>query len=305
MSTTVDQVYVDEFNANLRQLAQQKFARLKDTVQNVSSNAESYSWDRLGKMEAIQKTSKIQPTQLAQLSDGPLFDTQFSRRTALAKTFNVSEYIELEDQIQAKVAINSGVMQSMGMAMARAHDDEIIRAMGDDALDGDGNAVIFPDGSGPTGLNQVIGDYSAPISFDIVTEVQEKFLENDIQGDVQKTMVVGPKQVRKLLQLTEQTSGDFVQREALQRLSQNLIVPNWMGFRWICSTRLLAPQAGELDCYAYTDRALGMAINSGMRTFIQQDPAHSYAYAMYAASTYGAVRVEDEQIVKVSLADTL
>jgi len=96
-----------------------------------------------------------------------------------------------------------------------------------------------------------------------------------------------------------------VQREALQRLSQNLIVPNWMGMRWVCSTRLLAPSAGEIDCYAYTDRALGMAINSNLRTFIQQDPAHSYAYAMYAASTYGAVRVEDEHIVKISLADTL
>jgi len=297
MSTTVNQVYVDEFNANLRQLAQQKYARLKDTVQNVSSNAESYSWDRLGPMEAVQKTQKIQPTQEAQLS-GPLFDTQFSRRTAIAKTFNVSEYIELEDQIQAKVAINSGVMQSMGMAMARAHDDEIIRAMGDDALDGDGNAVPFP-------AAQVIGDNSSPISFDTITEVQERFLENDIQGEVAKTIVVGPKQIRKLLQLTEQTSADFVQREALQRLSQNLIVPNWMGMRWVCSTRLLAPSAGEIDCYAYTDRALGMAINSNLRTFIQQDPAHSYAYAMYAASTYGAVRVEDEHIVKISLADTL
>ena len=297
MSTTVDQVYVDEFNSNLRQLAQQKYARLKDTVQNVSSNAESYSWDRLGPMEAVEKTQKIQPTSEAQ-SSGPLFDTQFSRRTAIARTFNVSEYIELEDQIQAKVAINSGVMQSMGMAMARAHDDEIIRAMGDDALDGDGSTVAFP-------AAQVVGDGTAPISFDMVTEVQERFLENDIQGEVAKTIVVGPKQVRKLLQLTEQTSGDFVQREALQRLSQNLIVPNWMGMRWICSTRLLAPSAGELDCYAYTDRALGMAINSNLRTFIQQDPAHSYAYAMYAASTYGAVRVEDEHIVKISLSDTL
>ena len=304
MSTTVNQVYIDEFNANLRQLAQQKYARLKDTVQNVSSNAESYSFDRLGPMEAVKKEQKIQPTQEAQLS-GPLFDTQFSRRTAIAKTFNVSEYIELEDQIQAKVAINSGVMQSMGMAMARAHDDEIIRAMGDDALDGDGNAVPFPDGTGPTGLNQIVGDGSSPISFDTITEVQERFLENDIQGEVAKTIVVGPKQIRKLLQLTEQTSADFVQREALQRLSQNLIVPNWMGMRWICSTRLLSPGADQIDCYAYTDRALGMAINSNMRTFIQQDPAHSYAYAMYAASTYGCVRVEDEHIVKISLADTL
>lgn len=297
MSSTVSQVYIDEFNQYLRQLAQQKYARLRPKIMEVSSGAETYSFDRLAPMEAVQKIEQIQPTRDAQ-PGGPFFDAQFSRRTAIAKTFNVAEYIEQEDQIQAKIDIKGGLVQSMGYAMARAWDDEVIRAFGDDALDGDGALVPFPP-------DQVVGDGTAPISFDFVTEVQEKFLENDIQGDEIKCMVVGPTQIRKLLQLTEQTSSDYVTREALQRLTQNLVVPNWMGFTWICSTRLLVPDPGELNCYAFTPKAIGMAMNRDVTTFIQQDPAHSFAWALYSQSTYGAVRVEDEQIVQMHLADTL
>lgn len=305
MSDSISQVYIDEFNAQLRQLAQQKYARLRPKITEVSSGAESYSFDRLAPMEASIKTDRIQPTQEPQIpqinppnTGGPFFEADFSRRTAIAKTFNVSDYVEQEDQIKAKIDIKGGLVESMGMAMARAYDDEIIRAFGDDALDGDGASVPFDP-------NQIVGDYQSPISFDFVTEVQEKFLQNDIQGEEMKCMVVGPTQIRKLLQLTEQTSSDYVTREALQRLSQNLIVPNWMGFTWICSTRLLAPQVGEISCYAFTQKAIGLAMNRDVTTFVQQDPAHSFAWALYSQSTYGAVRVEDEQIVQMQLADTL
>ena len=290
MSATINNVYIDEFNAYLRHLAQQEYARLKPKVFEVTSGGESYSFDRVGPQEASQKTTRAQPT--------PLTDYPFSRRTATAKTFNVGELIEHEDQIQAKVDIKGGLVRAMGMSMARAYDDEIIRAFGSDALDGDGALIPFP-------VAQVVGDGTAPISFDLVTEVQEKFLENDIQGEVMKCFVIGPTQVRKLLQLTEQTSSDYVTKEALQRLSQGLIVPNWMGFTWICSTRLLSPSAGEIDCWAFTERAMGLAINRDITTFVQQDPSRSYAWSLYSQATYGAVRVEDEHIVRVHLLDSL
>lgn len=290
MSVTINNVYIDEFNAYLRLLAQQEYARIRTKVYEVSSGGESYSFDRVGPQEASQKTTRDQTT--------PITDYPFSRRVALAKTFDVGELIEYEDQIQAKVDIKGGLVRSMASSMARAYDDEIIRAFGDDALDGDGASIPFP-------IAQVVGDGTEPISFDIVTEVQELFLENDIQGEVLKCFVIGPTQVRKLLQLTEQTSSDYVTREALQRLSQGLIVPNWMGFVWICSTRLLSPDTGEIDCWAFTERAIGLATNRDITTFIQQDPSTSFAWRLYSQATYGAVRTEDEHIVRVHLADTL
>jgi len=290
MSVTINNTYIAEFNAYLRQLAQQEYPRLKMKVMEVSSGGETYAFDRVGPQEASQKTTRAQPT--------PVTDYPFSRRVAQAKTFDVGELIEHEDQIQAKVDIKGGLVRAMGMSMARAYDDEIIRAFGADALDGDGANVVFP-------VSQVVGDGTDPISFDIITEVQELFLTNDIQGEVLKCFVIGPTQVRKLLQLTEQTSSDYVTREALQRLTQGLIVPNWMGFLWICSTRLLAPSVGEIDCWAFTQRAIGLAINRDITTFVQQDPSRSYAWSLYSQATYGAVRVEDEHIVKVHLLDSL
>jgi len=290
MSATINNTYIAEFNQYLRHLASQEYSRLDGTVDTVSCGGETYSFDRVGNKEASQKTSRAQPT--------PITDYDFSRRTAVVKTFDVGELIEHEDQIQAKVSISGGLVKEMAHSMARAKDDEIIRAFGADALDGDGSAVPFP-------AEQIVGDGAAPISFDFVTEVQEKFLDNDLQGEVRKYFVISPKQVRKLLQLTEQTSSDFVTREALQKLNAGLIVPNWMGFTWICSTRLLSPAGGEIDCWAYTDRAIGMALNRDVTTFMQQDPSRSYAWSLYSQATYGAVRVHDEHIVRCHLADTL
>ena len=287
MSTSINETYIAEFNQELRHLASQAYARLRVGVTVVSSGGETYSFDRVAPKEAATKATRAQAT--------PVTDYDFSRRTATAKTFDVGELIEQEDQIQAKVNISGGLIQEMARSMARAQDDELIRAMGADALDGDAQNVAFPAG-------QKIDESGNTITFDMITRVQEKFLENDIQGEVQKFFVIGPAQVRKLLQLTEQTSSDFVTREALQKLNAGLIVPNWMGFTWICSTRLLEA-TGNRACYAFTKRAIGMAINRDISTFMQQDPSRSYAWSLYSQATYGAVRVEDEQIVELTVAD--
>ncbi len=297
MSTTIQNTYIAEFNQYLRHLASQTYSRLDGTVETVSCGGETYSFDLVGNKEATPKINRAQPT--------PVTDYPFSRRTAEVRTFNCGELIEFEDQIQAKVSIQGGLVKEMAASMARAKDEEIIRAFGADAMGEGGTMIPFPDGDGPTGLNQIVGDGTAPISFDFVTEVQEKFLENDLQGEVRKYFVISPKQVRKLLQLTEQTSSDFVTREALQKLNAGLIVPNWLGFTWICSTLLQSPNSGEIDCWAYTDRAIGMAMNRDATTFMQQDPSRSYAYSLYTQATYGAVRVQDRHIVRCHLADTL
>jgi hypothetical protein len=130
-------------------------------------------------------------------------------------------------------------------------------------------------------------------------------MKNDIDPSIPKCFVVGPTQVRKLMQLTEQTSGDYVNTAALQQLTASGIVPNWMGFTWIMSTRLLIPQATELSCLAFTKRALGLQVNKDVWVRVAEDPSISFAWRIYAALTMGAVRVEDEQIVHVLVKDAL
>lgn len=290
MAVTISNAYIQTFERTVRQLAQQGVSRVRPYVTERSENSQKHNWDRLGKGAAVQKVATLVATPAQQLA--------WSRRVSIAQTWHAGEAVEQEDIVQMLIDPNSAVAENLAMSMRRAMDDIIITAATGNATDGAGGAVAFPAG-------QLIGDGTTPISFDMVTAVQELFMTNDITPDIEKVFVVGPTQVRKLMQLTEQTSADYVQRQALQTLSSTGIVPNWMGFTWVMSTRLLVPLAGQLSCLAFTKRALGFHVPRDITVRVQEDPSVSFAWRLYAYATAGATRVEDEQIVHVKVKNSL
>ena len=296
MANTISNVYIQTFERTLRFLAQQMETKLRGTVQERSVNSEKHNWERLGVIEASDKSGRLVAT--------PVQDTPWSRRVSVPGTFHAGDSTEQEDVVQMLIEPNSNLARELAYAMRRKTDDILIAAATGTALDGDGGAVAFD------WANQSVGDYASPISFDAITAVQEAFMKNDIDPQVPKVAVIGPTQVRKLLQLTEMTSSDFVHREYLQRLTASGIVANWMGFTWICSTRLLdgadtGGGGGTLDCLFYTDRAIGLQVNRDISARVAEDPTVSFAWRIYSYATMGAVRVEDEQIVALKVKDAM
>jgi hypothetical protein len=295
-NATVHQSYVDEFRDHVRHLSQQKYSRLRHTVDNDSFQSETGRWDRLSSGDSAAKTRKMATPETGRV---------WSTRIAIATPYNDAEVTEVEDPSKMITDPNSQIVQSLGMSMGRRFDDLIIAAATGNAVStdrtiatGDTNPpnIAFPAG-------QEVGDYTGYINFDVITAIQEKFLENDIDVLVPKYAVVGPKQVRKMMQLTEQTSSDYV-RSSLDELSATGITQNWMGFTWIMSTRLLAPLANQLDCLFYTDQAMGLHTPQDMVTFVERDPSLSYAWRPYCQIDSGAVRIEDEHIVRFKANDT-
>ena len=195
--------------------------------------------------------------------------------------------IEHEDKVQMLVNPESAYAQNQAAAMNRRQDRLIIAAATSTALDADAGAQALP-------AAQIKGTGAAPISFDLVTQAQEQFMIGEVMPDEMKVMVVGPTQVRKLMQLTENTSADYVQANRLQQYG---IAPNWMGFTWIVSNWLQAPAAGQLDCLAFTKKAIGLAVNQNTFTRISENPSYQYMWQVFSQWTMGAVRVEDEHIV--------
>lgn len=288
MVATIDKVYVNTYESNVRHLAQQGITRLRPWVMERSVQSEAHNWERIAATTAVQKTTRETPT--------PNQETAWSRRKSIPVTYHTGDVTEHEDIVQMIVDPNSNYARAQSKAMKRAHDDEIISAATGDSRDGDGNVVAFP-------VSQIVqAGYASELSFDIVTEVSERFMENDIDPDEEKVAVIGPKQARKLLQLTEATSGDY---NALKPLTSKGYVESWMGYTWLVSTRLLSPAADQIDCFFMTRRALGLQMNKDIWARITEDPSISYAWRVYCASTFGAIRVEDEHIVWAQLADTL
>lgn len=287
MAINIDNAYIDTFENNVRHLAQQSQSRLRMCVQEVSVQSEKHSWERMAANNNASLKTRRQAT--------PENDSDWSNRTSIAATYDIGDTSEQEDPVQMLVDPNSNIARSIGMGMKRQQDDVIIAAATGAALDKSGASNAFP-------ASQVVGDGTGVFTFDGVTEVYQKFMDNDIEPDVTKYMVIGTTQLRKMQQLTEYTSSDYVNVKAL---ASNGFVRSWMGFDWIVSTRLLAPGAGEISCLAFTGDALGLQMNRDITTRVAEDPSTSFLWRIYAYMTLGAVRIEDEQIVHWHLLDSL
>lgn len=289
MGASVSNVFIQTYEATVRHLAQQGITRLRPWVMERSVQSEAHNWERLGTQEAVQKTTRLAAT--------PEQDYPWSRRKSIPTTWHTGDSTEQEDIVQMLVDPNSNIAQAQGKAMKRAHDDAIIEAAVGDSRDGDGNPVTFPAG-------QVVGDGLVAINYDIVTEVTEKFMANDIDPDEEKVFVISPEPARKLLQLTEATSGDY---NAVRPLTAKGYIESWMGYSWLVSTRLQSPtgNGSDVDCFAMTRKAIGLQVNKDIWARVAEDPTVSFAWRIYCASTFGAIRVEDEHLVKVTLSTTI
>lgn len=289
MAITIDSAFVNEYSDLVRHLAQQEETRLRPKVYEVSSGGEAYNFETLGKTEAVQKTTRRAVTNYV--------DDVWARRVAQPVTYNHTYTLEHEDKVKMLVDPQSNYARGQAYAMNRAMDDQIIAAATGTALDGDGVANALP-------AAQTIGNGTAKISFDLITQVQEQFMKNEIMPDEEKCMVISPAQVRTLMQLTENTSSDYVNAQALQNLSSTGIALNWMGFNWIVSNRLLQNVADvDTHCFAFTRRGIGLAVNQDTFTRIGEDPSHSYMIQVFSQWTMGAVRIEDEHVVELHVLD--
>ena len=286
MAITIDNAYVQTFEGNVRQLAQQNQSKLRSFVREVHKESESHRWDRLASVSASAKSSAR--------TTSPTSDAVWSGRKTLTSTYHVGETVEPEDIAQMLANPQSELTVAMAAAMNRQIDDIIIADATGVALDQDGGNVAYTAG-------QTIGDGTGEIDLDFVLEVDEKFYDNDIDPDVEKVWVCGPKQRRKLLQLLEVTSGDFQSRQALA----DGYLPGFLGYNWIVSTRLNVPSANQLDNLVFTSQAIGLHVSKDIWTRVAERPDQSFNWQLYCAMSMDAVRVEDEHIVKAHVADTI
>lgn len=289
-------VVVDAFQANVRQTSQQKGTKAMVATDNWSPQAETGSWDVLGAGEA---TAKARDT----ASSGNETGRQYERRLAIATPFNDHELIESHDPSLMLSDPKSNLTQSLGFSMGRSMDSRILSAAVGDAI------VVTRTSSEPTHTatalpaGQTVGDGTGPMTFDLITEIMEKFNLSDVDESIAKYAFIGPRQVRELLNLVEVTSSDYVNREQLQQMSAVGVAPGFFGWTWIMSNQLPSPATGEKSCVFMCKDAVGWHLPQDVWAMCERDPARQYAWRPYSEYTGGAVRIQDEQVVEAHVAD--
>jgi hypothetical protein len=290
-NATLQQVRKDAFQANVRHLSQQKYSKLIPFTDHLSEAAETGNWDRLGDAEASAKTRKMATPEGGRV---------WSRRIALAQPYNDAEVTELEDPFQMLADPNSNIVKSLGMTMGRKKDDLVITAALGNALNSvrNNDATNAPSNVAlPAG--QTVGDGTGAMTFDLVKDAIQVFNEADVDEDLATIGVIGPQQLNELLGEVEVTSSDYAIANALM---QNKIAAGWFGINWVLSTRITGA-SGERDAFLMKQNAIGFHCPQEVITEVEKDPSLSYAWRPYAQFTAGAVRIEDEHVVRMRVAD--
>lgn len=273
-------IYQRDFEPNLRALAQQQGSKLRQYC--VERNApDMHLWDRLGALSTTARTA-----------GGATADTALSltRRRSKPSDFEVSNLVDPTNIAQAARDPRSDVVMAHANAHGRNMDTVILAAALGSTEDEAGGATVYP-------VGQSVGGAAQAFDFNLITSVNEKFWANNVPQDEEKVFVIRPNAAKKMLQMTQATSSDYVMAQALNAKGY---VENFLGYTWIISNSTgLTNVAGAQYYYvAMTKRAIGLHITKDLWSRVVETPEKSFAWRVYSAMAFGATRIEDEHVVR-------
>jgi len=300
MTITISSSYIQTFESNARLLTQQGDTLLRRFVQEKHEQSQSHNWDMLGKAEARSKSSARMASPAGGNTTGGVGTTgqlAWTRRKTTVATYDIGEQIEAQDPRQMMIDPNAPITRSLANGLKRKMDDIIISSCNDAATLGDGSTSALPS-------TQKLGGSTTIISLDLLLSVQELFMDNDVDPDEERVLVISPTQYRTLMNIEKLTSADY---QSLKALSTGYL-PNFLGFHHVVLSNRLGntttpPDAGEIYCLAFTTRAIGLHIAQDVWARVDERADMSYAWQFYMAMTMAAVRVEDTHVVQIHLKD--
>jgi len=290
MSSQITTAFVQQYSANVQMLSQQMGSRLRDAVRVESIVGKNAFMDQIGVATAQLRTSRH--------ADTPQLDTPHARRRLSLADYEYADLIDDEDKVRMLIDPTSSYAQAAAAAMGRAMDDVIITA----AL---GTASSGETGSGSATLDataNMVGSSSTNVnlSVSILREAKRKLDAQDVDPSIPRYIAVGPSQIESLLSETAVTSADFNTVKALVQGE----VDTFMGFKFIMTNRLSIDSNDIRSCFAWAEDGITLGIGKDISARIDERADKGYATQVYYCMSIGAVRMEENKVVKIFCDET-
>lgn len=304
MSFQVTEAFVQQYNANVFHLSQQKGSRLRPFVRQETQVGKSEFFDRIGAVEAVKN--------VARHGDTPQLDTPHSRRRVTLEDYDWGDLIDKQDKIRMLNDPTSEYAMAAGWAMGRAMDTEIIAAAVGTAYSGETGqtAVVLPAG-------QWVGAVSAGaisnLNVATLIKVKSKFGVNDVDENEELHICVSQSQIDAMLGQTQVTSSDYNSIKALVEGK----VDTFMGFKFHRSQRLLNSGLFTTDttthvvtlatgnsnaarqCFAWSKPGVLLSVGAEPFARITERADKRYSTQVYNSMSIGATRMEEAKVVGV------
>lgn len=269
MATTVPVSFIEQYEAEVKQVYQREASLLRGTVRTRSQvGASRVYFPILGKGEATQK---------ARHADVVPMDLEHTRAFADMEDHYAPEYIDDLDQAKLNWSLASEYARASGYALGRKTDSIILNAMDQTANTTD-----------PTSLDSAAG---GELTKNVITEISRIHNAADVPMDNMRYAVVSPETHAELLRITEATSTDFTTTQLLMNAREPAM---WMGYRWVMHTGLPEGVKG----FFYHQQAVGHGIARDVNTQVDW-VAQKVAWLVNSWMSMGATIIDAPGVIKL------
>jgi hypothetical protein len=287
MSQQITEAFVEAFGSNFLHVAQQKTSRFESAVMvEPSITGSSKSINRLGRRAAQRRLNRH--------GDTPLNDQPHSTRFVDLFDWEDGDMLDDQDKIRMLVDPKSDYVAAMVAGLNRAKDDVIVSALNGTARTTTGTSSL------PAG--QIIVNGSTALTKAKIIQARQIFRGNeadDLAGE-ELYWAYGNQQMRDILNDTQLTSADYL---AVQMLQSGNVAQKWMGFTWVPFENL--PKSSTIRSnIAWAKSGVCLGIGENITTKIGEDPGKGFNVRVYAKMSIGAVRVEEEKVVRIDCVET-
>jgi hypothetical protein len=286
MATELE-IRAQQFSRNVVPLAQQNYSKFYPTVMQKSDiNAKSFSQDQIGQWDMAPKGGLN--------VDTPENDPNLGRRWAYVETFHDSRLLDRSVNLQILSDPKSEMTINAARAIGRQYDDIIYDATLGTARSGEngGTNNVLPAG-------QIILNGGTNLTVDKIRQAGQILDDADVD-EFDRIAWISPDGIQSLLGDQEATSADYMNVKNLV----NGTINTFYGFTIVKSTRLNL--TGNIRQCVFLQKS-GVCVGSPEMLYIRTDERadKSYSWQVYYELNAGAVRLEEEKVVRVDIDESV
>lgn len=302
MSSQITEAFVQQYNANVLHLSQQKGSRLESKVRNESQKGKAQFFDRIGTVAAVLRTGRHAST--------PQMDTPHSRRMVTLNDYEWADLVDDQDKIRMLIDPTSEYALAASWAFGRSKDDVVVASALSSAYAGETGATPV---SHPNSQKYAANDGTNFKNLNVLTlrAVKKMMDQKEVEG--KRYIACTASQIDSLLGETQVTSADYNGVKALVQGEVN----SFMGFEFIrlerlnlttsttatAATGVVGAGAGltgtNRACFAWAEQGLLLSKGEDFITKMSERDDKGYAMQVYCRMSLGGTRMEEEQVVEI------
>ncbi len=263
MSSTVDQAFVDQFEADVKIAYQRDGSKLGNTVRNKKGI--------VGQSTTFQKAGKGTAGTKSRHGLVPLMNVNHAPVKVTLADYYAGDYVDKLDELKTNIDERQVSVGAGTMAIGRKVDDLIVQV----AKVATGSNALIADGA--TGLTQAK-----------VNTAFERFGMKDIPDDGKRYAAVSPDTWTDLLGITAFSSSDYIPAGEVP-YQGGMVAKRWLSFMWFGFSGLSdgATPTTTVRNLCYHETSIGLAFGQEIKTditWVGERQANFIAHSISAAA---------------------